>query len=246
MRRQRIFYGGCAAVLVLYAVHAIAVDRATFSSYVAVDYDIYIDAARRWLAGGTFYDPAQLAGPYDITVGVVLYPPSVMPLLVAFTALPAVLWWAIPIGLTTYAVWRLRPAPVAWPFIALCLAMRATEARLLSGNPVIWAVAALAMGTLYAWPSVLVVIKPSLGPFALFGIRHRSWWVALAALAIMSVPFLKLWLDWVKVVLNSNGGLDYSLLEVPMMLIPLIAWVARDRTISSRANVPVAASDPVG
>jgi hypothetical protein len=43
-------------------------------------------------------------------------------------------------------------------------------------------VAALAAGTLYAWPSVLRCL-PSLFPFALFGVRRRSWWVALAASA---------------------------------------------------------------
>ena len=226
---DRLVFGTVAAALLGFLVYPVIVGWSTFAAYVAVDYDIYMEATRRWLAGGPFYDPSQLAGPYQITVGAVLYPPSAIPLFAVFTVLPAVLWWAIPIGLIAFATWRLRPAAVTWPILVLCAAIRPTEARLLSGNPVMWTAAALAMGTLYFWPSVFVLIKPSLFPFALFGIRHRSWWVALAVLVAISLPFAALWIDWIAVVRNSNGSLDYSIPELPMMFFPLVAWWGRTR-----------------
>ena len=70
------------------------------SQLLAVDYQLYMDAARSWLADGTFYLPYQLAGPYLVTAGDVLYPPYSLVLFVPFTFLPAILWWAVPIAIT--------------------------------------------------------------------------------------------------------------------------------------------------
>ena len=39
------------------------------------DVALYRDAASRWLAGGPFYEPRQLAGPYEVAHGDILYPP---------------------------------------------------------------------------------------------------------------------------------------------------------------------------
>jgi hypothetical protein len=75
-----------------------------------------------------------------------------------------------------------------------------------------------------------VLLKPSLAPFALFGIHRRSWWVGAAVLVALSVPFGALWADWFASVVNSRGGgLLYSSLEAPMLLLPLAAWVGRRR-----------------
>jgi ABC-type transport system involved in cytochrome c biogenesis permease component len=112
----------------------------------------------------------------------------------------------------------------------VCVAWPTTLLKTWTGNPVIWCVAALALATLWRWPAVFVLLKPSLAPFALFGANRRSWWVALAVLVAVSVPFGSLWTDWVASVLNSRGGgVLYSALEVPMLLIPLVAWAARTR-----------------
>jgi ABC-type transport system involved in cytochrome c biogenesis permease component len=75
-----------------------------------------------------------------------------------------------------------------------------------------------------------VLLKPSLAPFALFGANRRSWWAGLAALVLLCLPFGGLWADWVASVLNSRGGgLLYSALEIPMLLLPLVAWIGRTR-----------------
>jgi hypothetical protein len=148
-------------------------------------------------------------------------------------AIVAVAWWAIPLGITAGAIRRLRPRPGFWPLIALCVANPTTLLKFWTGNPVMWSMAAMAVATLagstrFAAPFVL--LKASLAPFALFGINRRSWWLGLGVLVAMSLPFGALWGDWVASVLNSRGGgLLYSALEIPILLLPLAAWVGRTR-----------------
>jgi hypothetical protein len=201
---------------------------------LGVDFELYRTVAARWLAGGPYMEPYQLAGPYEITAGDVLYPPVALVLFVPFAVMAAplawALWWALPIASVGWAIRTLRPRPVAWPLIALCVAWPTTLLKTWTGNPVIWSVAALSLGVLYAWPSVAVLLKPSLAPFALFGARHRSWWLALAVFIAVALPFGTLWIDWLTAVRNaSGGGILYSVLEIPMLAIPLIVWAGRTR-----------------
>lgn len=193
-----------------------------------IDYGIYIGAARRVLDGGSWYLDRQLGGPYQIVVGDILYPPTILVLLVPFVFLPAILWWIVPLAIWVAAAIRLRPARWTWPFIALCLWWPRTESQVLFGNPVVWIAAAMWLGALYDWPSVLVFLKPTVAPFALFGIRRRSWWIAVACLAIVSAPFA--W-QYIRVLLDarSDSGWFYSLEEWPMLLVPVVAWLGSPR-----------------
>jgi hypothetical protein len=200
-----------------------AAARPNFNGYGGIDYALYMDATRRWLDGGAFFQPYQLAGPYPVQMGDVLYPPNALWLFVPFTVLPAILWWAIPLGVTAAMIGRLRPAPVAWPFLALCCFWPPFVARIVAGNPVMWVMAAVALGFAFRWAFVGVLLKPSLFPFALLGIRDRSWWIALAIVAAASLPFGSMWLDWITAVTNSTAGLFYSLQDVPILLLPVIA-----------------------
>jgi hypothetical protein len=203
-------------------------NSATLRTQGGVDYQLYMGAATAWLHGGPFFQPYQLAGPYPISAGDILYPPVALILFVPFTFLPAVLWWLIPGVGVAWCLYCLRPARWAWPLMAACVAWPTTPLKILTGNPVVWAVGALSLGVVYAWPSVLVLIKPSLFPFALFGARSRRWWLAIAVFIVASVPFGSLWLDWVHSLLNSQGaGLAYSTLEIPMLAFPVVAWLGR-------------------
>jgi hypothetical protein len=94
-------------------------------------------------------------------------------------------------------------------------------------------VAALALGTLYAWPAVFAALKVSIAPFALFGCWHRSWWLAAGMGLLISLAFLPMWQDYVLVLLNSTNprGLLYSVADVPLMWIPLMAWLGRSREL---------------
>ena len=167
--------------------------------------------------------------------GDILYPPVGLWLFVPFAVLPTlpalVLWWAIPAIITVLVIRWLRPRPAVWPLIALCLAWPTTPLKVWMGNPVIWSVAAMAIATIWRGAAPFALLKPSLAPFALFGIRDRAWWIGLAAFVGLSLPFTTMWLDWVRTVLDSRGGgLLYSSLEAPMLALPLVAWLGRTRS----------------
>lgn len=201
---------------------------------LGVDVALYRDAAARWFDGGPFYEPYQLAGPYDVVHGAILYPPVGLWLFVPFALLPdlpaLVLWWAIPAVVTAGAIARLRPRPLAWSLIALCLVWPTTLLKIWTGNPVIWSMVALAVATAWRGGAPFALLKPSLFPFALFGIGRRSWWIGLAAFVALGLPFGALWLDWMRTVVDARGGgLLYSILEAPMLALPLAAWLGRTR-----------------
>jgi hypothetical protein len=218
-------------------------EAARVGALVPIDFDLYRGATSRWLAGGSFYESWQLAGPYDVRQGAVLYPPVALWLFVPFTVLPPVLWWVVPLAGTAWALSRLRPVPLAWPLLAACLAWPPTIALLAHGNPGMWVMAAVALAALYRWPAVLVFMKPSLAPLAFIGARDHRWWLALAAFAILSAVFGAMWADWIRVIVNARGaGILYSWMEVPMVLIGVIAWVGRAADADRGRHAPVLSS----
>jgi hypothetical protein len=238
-RSAILFWGAVALTLAFVALDLldIAANSATLRSQVGVDYRLYVATAARWLSGGPYFQPYQLAGPYGISAGDILYPPVALLLFVPFTFLPALSWWLLPAAAVAVCVRMLRPTRAVWPLMAACAAWPTTPLKILTGNPVIWAVAALALGVVYAWPSILILIKPSLLPFALFGANRRIWWFGLGVFIVVSLPFGSLWIDWGHSILNSQGGgLAYSSLEIPLLAFPLIAWAGRER--------PMMTSDP--
>jgi hypothetical protein len=227
--------GLTAAVLIAAAaVGGLAFAQAARLGRVGADLTLYLGATRGWLGGGAFYPAPQLAGPYTITDGDILYPPSTIPLFAAFLVLPAVLFWLVPVAVTGWVVAWHRPAPWTWPLMALCLAYIPTTVKIVHGNPLMWATAAVALGTVYGWPAVFVLLKPSLAPFAAIGIRRRSWWVAAFGFGAVALAFAPLWPQYVAVLLDGRGGgLLYSLSDVPLLMIPIIASCADARTKGS-------------
>jgi hypothetical protein len=231
--RPRVALAVSALVFLIPVLFVLAIPH-PLEQPLGVDATLYRDAAARWWSGGPFYEPRQLAGPYEVTPGDILYPPVGLWLFVPFALLPTVmayaLWWLVPTAITGVAIWRLRPRTVVWPLIAVCLAWPTTPLKVWTGNPVIWSVAAMALATAWRGAAPFALLKPSLFPFALFGIRDRSWWFGLAVFAALSVPFGMMWADWIATVLNSRGaGLLYSVLEAPMLALPLVAWLGRTR-----------------
>jgi hypothetical protein len=227
--RRSVAMGLAVAVFVLPVLFVLAIPD-PLEQPLGVDVALYREAAARWFAGGPFYEPRQLAGPYEVAHGDILYPPVGLWLFVPFTVVPLVFWWLIPGGITVGMIWRLRPRPATWPLIALCLAWPTTPLKIWTGNPVIWAVAAMAVATAWRGAAPFALLKPSLAPFALFGVRDRAWWLGMAAFVALSVPFGGMWLDWVTTVLNARGGgLLYSALEAPMLALPFVAWLGRTR-----------------
>lgn len=198
---------------------------------VGMDYGIYMDRTHDWLSGDGFYRGRQLSGQqYEILNGDSFYPPTLLYLLVPFAlGLPAVLWWLIPIAVITAALIHIRPPMWTWPIMAFTLLLPRASLVLVLGNPSLWMIAAAFAGVAWAWPSALLLLKPTLAPFALIGIRHRSWWVAVGVLVVLSVPFGALWRDYLTALVNAQNprGLEYTLGEWPLMIAPMGAWVGQ-------------------
>ncbi len=184
-----------------------------------------MNGTQRWMNGGQFYLDRQLHGPYEIMEGDLLYPPTALWLFVPLSFLPAVLWWLIPIGFVAWSIWDWRPTVWSWPIMALCLAWPNTTIAFVTGYPGLWLAAAIAAGLRWGWPGAMVLLKPSLLPFALIGIRTRGWWLMSAALVLMTLPLLAMIPDWLHAVFDGRGwgGYLYSLREVPLMLLPVVA-----------------------
>lgn len=217
---------GLAVTLLIVAVVRIGMGVLTVAPAVGLDYGIYHDRATDFLAGRGLYLPRQLAGPYAVEIGDSLYPPPMLLLFVPFLILPAILWWVVPLAICGAVIWRHRPRAWGWVVIGVLALSDGTLLTVVKGNPSLWIAAALAVGTVWRPATVLVLLKPSLAPLALIGVRDRWWWVALAVSLLLSLAFLPLWVDYVRAIRDSDVGLAYSLRELPFLLIPVVAWLS--------------------
>lgn len=191
----------------------------------------YVDASRSWLAGDGFYLPRQLHGPYPIELGDVLYPPTALYLFVPFLVLPYQLWWVLAVGLLGYVVWAWRPALWAVASILVCLAFPDQPVLYFRGAPVIVFAALVAAALRWKWPGALILLKPSILPFALIGIRTRGWWIAAAILLVLTLPVIPLIPDWLRAIVDARGpdGWLYSVKDLPLLMVPVIAYLGRTR-----------------
>jgi hypothetical protein len=186
---------------------------------IGYDLGIYVERTRSWLDGGGFYRDRQLAGPYVIENGDALYPPPAILLFLPWAlGAPAILWWAIPLGLMAVSLYRLRPALWAWAvFTGLVLVYGRTLIAIVLGNPSMWAFAGILGGAAFGWPALAALSKPILAPFALIGAWRRSWWLGLAVIGVACFAFAPMWPDYVRVLRDARSGRDiwYVIGEVP-------------------------------
>jgi hypothetical protein len=202
------------------------------------DYRFYREIGERWVEGHPVYLAHQLAGPYVVTLQVDnLYPPFALLLFVPFVWLPAVLWWAVPLGVLGFLLVNWRPAWWALPVIAVLFAWPKTLSTVLWGNIDMWLAAFVAAGLQWRWPAAFILLKPSLAPFAVIGVRDPRFWITAGILLVVSIPLLS---EYVAVMRNLIIPLDYSLGSIPTLLIPVAAWAGRRRTNQRSA----AALDP--
>lgn len=230
--RLRPVWVGLTIVLVaLAAVEAAVLFRVIDDQQaVGVDLDYFRFVAQRWLDTGVFYTDRQLAGPYEVqTLVDNLYPPHALYLFVPFLILPGILWWVVPLSIIGYVVWWCRPAIWAWPILALIVVFPKTFNQIIYGNTDMWIAAFIAGGVRWAWPATLITLKPSLLFFAVIGIRSRSWWIAAVVLAVISLPFIAVWLDYPTAMLNSTAKFWYSFGNLPFFVLPLVAWLTSTR-----------------
>lgn len=198
----------------------------------AIDADrvYYAVVGQRWLETGELYTARQLEGPYVVMPNVDnLYPPTAIPFLVATVFLPALLYYLIPLGATAGLVAWWRPYAWTWPILALLLAWPRGISNIIYGNSDIWIQGAVAGGLLVGWPALLILMKPSVLPFAVAGARHRSFWVGLVVVALASLLVLDLWAQYVVAIGNADAEWYYSLEDTPPYFLPIVAWLGRHR-----------------
>ena len=94
------------------------------------------------------------------------------------------------------------------------------------GTPVFWLVPVVAWGGLLGWPAPFVLLKPTLAPFALVGLRRpRGFLIGIVLLTVLSLPLIPLWWDWLAAVRNSDLSLTYGIEQVALLLIPTLAVI---------------------
>ena len=191
----------------------------------------YVEASRSWVAGHGFYLQRQLHGPYPIELGDVLYPPTALYLFIPFLVLPYQLWWLLAVGLLGYVVWSWRPALWAVASNLVCLAFPDQPVLYFRGAPVIVFAALVAAALRWKWPGALILLKPSILPFALIGIRTRGWWITAGILVVLTFPVIALIPDWLRAVIDGRGpdGWLYSVKDLPLLMVPVIAYLGRTR-----------------
>lgn len=198
--------------------------------YWGIDRALYVRRAAAFLSTGTPFAAYQVTGqPYDIGGEIWLYPPTTLLLVIPFVFLPWPLWWLIPLGVFGYALHRWRPSPWLIPVLAAVLQWPRTTGALMTGNTDIWVMAGVTAGLLWGWPFALLLLKPSVAPLMLFGIRRwRELAAGLVAVGLLSVPFLPLWGDYLTAATNARSpGLLYSLPDFPLLVLPVIAYLMR-------------------
>jgi len=207
---------------------------------IGVDLEIYLGYAKRFVDTGSMYAANQLTGPYPgqpYVSGPIpadmpcLYPPTTMYLFAPFLVLPSIAWWAVPLGVVGYVLHRLRPARWTWPLIVLPLVTPDFTAGIVTGNTLMWLVAAVAGGLVWGWPALLVLIKPFLAPFALIGARKRAWWIGIVLTVALSVPLVGDWIAYPAVIANARDIVYVPFGYVPMLLVPVVAWIGRNGRI---------------
>lgn len=186
------------------------------------DYTGYMNATRTFLDGGSFYTTEPIVTEAQRIVSI-FYPPIVLLLFIPMSLLPAVAWWLVPVGTIAYVAYR--QCLTDWQRVALLAALASGFiVPLVSGNGTLWVAAAIVAGNRWGWPAAFIVIKPTLAPWALIGIRSRSWWVATAGLGLASLALLPMWFDWARVILGyRDGGYYLAALLSPGLL---LLWFA--------------------
>lgn len=208
------------------------------------DYIYFRDLGAKWLSTGSFYLPHQLEGPYEVQLMVdVLYPPAALVLFVPLSFTPAVLWWLIPIAILGYVTWWYRPKPPAVLLMACLMLWPRSLGPFIYGGTDMWVAAGVAAGLRWGWPAALIALKPSFLPLAIVGVRHRSFWVAAAVLALITLPMLG---DYITAMRNLHISAEYSLGALPFMFVPIVAWLGqtRGRGPTDRVSATAATAAP--
>lgn len=217
------------------------VEASQYPGSIGIDYRAVMDGTNRWVATGSPYLPRQLEGPYlhlganSSDSGEFLYPPIVLPFLWGFALLPGIAWWTGAVVVAVLALRWLRPARWSWPMLILLASVGQGVPLVIAGNPTMWVTAVALCGLRPGWPAAFAVLKPSLWPVALLGVHARSWWITIAILAVVAVPFGTLWLEWYHALVDlDSAGPLFAFSHVAFVSVPVIATIASPRRTEAR------------
>jgi hypothetical protein len=234
---------GVVLLVVLSYIYGFATATAPDTT-IGRDLALYQREVQAWLGGAPMYPAFETQGPFVTALGVILYPPITIAFFIPSLLLPLPLWWLIPAAIVGTVVFRLRPSGVWLLAIGFCLAYPISVNLVVAGNPDMWLAAALAISVYWRPAAAFVLLKPSVFPLALVGVRGRGWWVVAGVFAVVSLALLPQTLDWLAVIRNGQGGLRtgvaYSLEDLPLLSVPLIAWagsVRAARAVPSSSEV---------
>jgi hypothetical protein len=189
------------------------------------DSTIYLDAARRFIAGGSFYANWQFQPATDPALNGQYYPPIALLVFVPMSLLPAPAWWAVPVATIAYVAWR--QCRTDWQRVALLAAVTLSITPFVAGNGTLWVAAAMVAGNRWGWPAAFIILKPTLAPWALVGFRSREWWIVMVALLLLSLLMLPMWFEWLRVLSAWPAASSYlpSVLSLELALL----WLATRR-----------------
>jgi hypothetical protein len=197
---------------------------------IGLDWIGYRQGWERLLATGTPYAPFELAGPFTPEHLDFIHPPSLLPFVAPFTALPTpfdyLAWLGFALALT-FALLR-RLAWWAYPIVAVLAITPNTLITYINGNSSMYLAAAFGWSLYVGWPAGLLALKPSLGPLAIPGFLRaprRSLLLAVVPLGL-TLPFLGAWGDFLTVLRNAQGlSPTYSLVQWTVFLIVAMPWL---------------------
>lgn len=209
----------------------------TSRGIIGIDHRLFVELGRRWTEDSSMYAAWQFApyrfdqgsGTNDVASMPSLYPPPAGPVFAVVGALPPILWWIVPLAVVGVSLARWRPAPWAWPLLALVTLSPNLVGVLATGGSTMWVAAGVAAGLAYRWPVVVILLKPTFAPFLLLGVGRRSFWIGgVAPIVIISLLMLPEWGRWLEVLRNTESpGLLYSLHDLPLIAVPVVGWLAR-------------------
>jgi hypothetical protein len=230
VRWQRLWRGSALGLTVGILAVAVQMAQAILASgtEIGCDFVSLRNGAETFWRTGSPYTAVELAGPFEATPDTFIYPPTALFVVAPFAFLPAILWWAIPLGAIGWFLRIVRPALWSWPLLALGLFWPRTINAIVVGGSDMWITAgiALALGGAPLAP-LLPLFKPTVAPLALVGIRRRGWWIVAAIGCAAAALMAPLWLQYLAVVRNYGVNFLHSLPSLPMYAIPLIAWFGR-------------------
>lgn len=245
-----VSYSATAVILVLVLIELAygLFGPPNWNDAIGNDLAFYVRISLRLFSGGYWYEDRELHGPFEFDYMYdVVYPPAAAWIFLPFNVVGIVGLWLIGTAAVVWLLREWRPAPWTWPVMALCLLWPLTLLKGLAGTSSLFVMIAVGLGLRFSWPAAFIVLKPSFLPFSVIGSRKRSWWIAILVIIVASLPFLSDTLRYPQVILdmrNPRGSL-YSLDDLPLILLPIVAWLGRTRLRSRLEATTAGRSAPV-